>query len=66
MSSIFDWYEEDFLRWYQRRFPNQDATLLNYVAVYTAPAQTQELKRAASYTLRFLPYDWSLNDQKPL
>jgi hypothetical protein len=68
LSSIFDWYKKDFVSWYQRNFPDKslgkdDANLLDYVSLYTSPEQTQELKRAAAYTLRFVPYDWSLNDQ---
>ena len=64
LSSIFDWYTKDFMSWYQHNFPGKDdASLLNYVSVYTSPEQTQELKQAAAYSLRFVPYDWSLNDQ---
>jgi len=66
LSSIFDWYEKDFLYWYRQQFPNQNATLLNYVVMYTSPERVQELKRATAYTIRFTAYDWSLNDHKPL
>jgi hypothetical protein len=63
LSSIFDWYENDFLSWYQNQFPGQKATLLNYVALYVSPEKAGELKWAASYDVRFIPYDWRLNDQ---
>lgn len=63
LSAIFDWYRSDFLTWYQQRFPDHAATLLNYVTLYTAPVQTEALQRGSSYAVRFLPYDWSLNDQ---
>ena len=63
LSSIFDWYADDFLQWYQQHFPGEPATLLRYVALYTSPEQAQELRRAASYTVRFVAYDWGLNDQ---
>jgi len=67
LSSIFDWYEADFLKWYQRRFPGQPATLLNYVILYLPPHRAEELGRvAASYQVRFIPYDWRLNDQRGL
>lgn len=65
LSSIFDWYKEDFLRWYRESFPGQKATLLNYVALYLPLKKAQELKGdAASYQVRFIPYDWRLNDQR--
>jgi len=63
LSSIFDWYESDFLSWYQDKFPGQEATLLNYVALYASAEKAGELQRAASYEVRFIPYDWRLNDQ---
>jgi hypothetical protein len=63
LSSIFDWYEDDFLKWYRQMFPDHAATLLNYAALYTSPERTEELRRAASYPIRFIPYDWRLNDR---
>ncbi len=64
LSSIFDWYEDDFLTWYNLLFPGHDASLLDYAVLYTSPEQGQELQRAAAYEIRFLPYDWRLNDSK--
>ncbi len=64
LSSIFDWYEKDYLQWYRRQFPDQKATLLRYVALYVSPERAEELGRAASYEVRFVPYDWRLNDQR--
>ena len=64
LSSIFDWYKKDFVGWYERKFASTGkASLLDYVSLYASLEQAQELKHAASYTLRFVPYDWSLNDQ---
>jgi hypothetical protein len=63
LSAIFDWYEDDFLTWYQHHFPDTPATLLRYIALYSSPARAEELTRAAAYTVRFVPYDWGLNDQ---
>jgi len=64
LSSIFDWYESDFLTWLQRKFPGRKATLLDYVALYVSAEKVEELQRAASYDIRFIPYDWRLNDQR--
>lgn len=64
LSSIFDWFEKDFLTWYADKFPNQEATLLHYIALYLPAESAAELQQAATYTLRFLPYDWGLNDQR--
>jgi DNA-dependent RNA polymerase auxiliary subunit epsilon len=65
LSSIFKWYEKDFLSWYQDRFPKRNATLLDYIALYLSEDKAEELKKnAAGYRIRFIPYDWGLNNQK--
>lgn len=63
LSSIFDWYRSDFLEWLAERSPGTPPTLLAYVARYAAPEQASALTRAASYEVRFVPYDWGLNAQ---
>ncbi len=64
MSSIFEWYENDFLGWYRGRFPQQEATILDYVSLYLAEEKRDEIREsAASYRVEFIPYDWGLNDQ---
>lgn len=63
LSSILDWYERDFTRWYEKRFPGSDATLLDYVLLYVAPERRAELEGARDYEVEFLPYDWRLNDR---
>ncbi len=65
LSSIFQWYEEDFLSWYHNRFPGHPASLIKYIALYLTPEKTAELnKYGDDYPVRFVPYDWQLNDQK--
>ncbi|MCK5202390.1 MAG: DUF547 domain-containing protein, partial [Desulfobacterales bacterium] len=32
MSSIFKWYEDDFLNWYQKNYSESKASLVNYIA----------------------------------
>jgi len=63
LSSIFDWYQKDFLSWYQTRFPSKRATLLNYVMLYLSHPKAEKVKRVPPYQIRFIPYDWQLNDQ---
>ncbi len=65
LSSIFKWYEKDFLTWYNEKYPDHEATLLNYIALYLPSEKAGELKTYGStYPLRFIEYDWTLNDQR--
>ena len=67
LSSIFDWYEKDFTTWFSAEYPDRESSLLSYIERYLTPEKAEELKAVAnSYTLRFIPYDWQLNDQKSL
>jgi hypothetical protein len=61
LSSIFDWYRRDFLDWYAERYPGPEPSLVRYVELYAADAQVEALRRAATYAIRFVPYDWDLN-----
>ena len=64
MSSIMDWYEEDFINWYQYWYPGRNASLINYAILYLPEQQSRELQENASeYQVEFIPYDWRLNDQ---
>lgn len=64
LSSIFEWYEKDFTTWLTTKYPDRESSLLSYIELYLTPARAEELQAIAnSYTLRFMPYDWHLNDQ---
>jgi hypothetical protein len=65
LSSILDWYEDDFTGWYERAHPGEEGTLLAYAALYAPPEKAADLARARdeSYAVRFAPYDWGLNGQ---
>jgi len=65
MSSIFKWYRSDFTEWYRQRFPGKPATLANYVALYLPAQEAADLMNSAAYRVRFVEYDWRLNDQNP-
>lgn len=63
LSSIFDWYEEDFISWL--RFKNVDQpSLLAYIAIFAAPHLQSHLQSVPKPEIKFLNYDWGLNDQK--
>ena len=43
LSTIFKWYENDFLKWFKKRFPERDATVLNYIALFLSREKAAEL-----------------------
>ena len=59
MSSIFDWYDDDFLTWLQEKKGIKDPDLLDYIEIYLPDGIKQEWR---SYDQEFYDYDWSLND----
>jgi len=65
VSSIFQWFEEDFLR-YLRSRGIKDPTLIDYPAPYLGERMRDELAlaRERGYAVEFIPYDWSLNDRR--
>jgi len=65
LSSILKWYEEDFTNWYEQRYPEQEGSLIKYIALYVDEDQADFLfNQSQDYSLEFVPYDWGLNDQK--
>jgi hypothetical protein len=63
LSSIFDWYRDDFIAWLSARHPEAPQTLVEYVRWNAPPEQRAELTRARDYDVVFVPYDWRLNDR---
>lgn len=66
LSSIFDWYREDFLALLRQRYPqNPTPDLLDYARLYLTPGRLEALDQAEAqgYRLQFVAYDWRLNDQ---
>ncbi len=60
LTAILDWYGDDFIN---RIYRGYAPTLPEYVARYTTPPIRREIKLADDdLTVRFLPYDWRLND----
>lgn len=65
LSQIFRWYEEDFIDWFKQNHPNKPASLTGYIALYLPAEKAAELKKVEmDYSLKFIPYDWRLNDTK--
>ncbi len=66
LSSILDWYEDDFIDWLKTQYLKQKKySLLDYVAHYIHADAAKELRGSASnYRIQFIPYDWNLNDSK--
>ena len=65
VSSIFKWYGDDFIAKYRDRGPATgsavDRAILGVVATY-GPEAAAAVARSGHARVRFLDYDWSLND----
>lgn len=66
LSSIMDWYKDDFIAWLEKHYPDRRASLLGYVALYVDDQTAGELAKAGDYDVEFVPYDWALNDRNPV
>ena len=63
LSSIFDWYEADFVGWMKAHRPQEPASVLGYVAVYLPEAERDRLVSCAGCRVVYSAYDWGLNDR---
>jgi hypothetical protein len=64
VSTIFKWYEKDFINEMRRRGKPTDRGVLDYIAS-VGPAQLRDdLAAAKSYETVFADYDWALNSQQ--
>lgn len=64
VSKIFDWYGEDFVEQYGHLVDGpspKDRAILGVIAIY-GPTEASQLAQSGRARLRFLRYDWSLND----
>ena len=67
LSSIFKWYLNDYIRTYgtDKKFDgHRDAerAVLNFISTYVDEDQKHYLS-TADYKIKYLDYDWSLNEQ---
>ncbi len=65
VSSLFKWYGDDFTDQYAPIVPGsreaRERGILGVIARYGPPAAA-ELARTGRPAIRYLSYDWSLND----
>lgn len=65
LSHIFKWFSEDFVRFagedWKKNYSTDKAGPLAFVCKYRAPAECDALK-TQSYSVKYLDYDWSLNE----
>jgi len=61
LSTIFKWYEKDFVRDLERRGLPASAGPLDYVRYIAPAALRHELKLATDYAVEYVDYDWSIN-----
>ncbi len=67
LSSIFSWYEQDFVDHAIAKHPSHAPTLLGYVEATLAELGSpgaETLARCRDCRVAFRPYDWGLNDQR--
>jgi hypothetical protein len=65
VSRLFDWYGDDFIAAYAARVPGprppKERAILGVIATY-GPPDAAARAGAGTHAIRFLGYDWSLND----
>ncbi len=61
LSTIFKWYESDFLNDLRARGKPTGNGLLTYIAEYALDELADDLAMAGEYEIEFRDYDWSLN-----
>ena len=64
ISSVLDWFGDDFIAQYSTLVDGgsaKDRALLGVIAKY-GPTEASQLAQSGNARIRFLSYDWSLND----
>ena len=61
LSTIFKWYEDDFLNDLRARGKPTGNGLLTYVSEYALDELADDLAIAGEYQIEYRDYDWSLN-----
>lgn len=62
LSTIFKWYEEDFINDLRAKGRPASRGLIDYVAGHAKGKLRSDLRRANGYSVQFREYDWRLND----
>jgi hypothetical protein len=61
LSTIFKWYEDDFVNHVRLRGELVGNGLIAYVSRYASDELTRQLARAGDYKVEYRDYDWGLN-----
>ena len=65
VSSIFDWYGEDFISDYAHLVAggrsNKEQAILGFIATY-GPSEASTIAQSGQARVRYMRYDWTLND----
>jgi len=61
LSTIFKWFEKDFLNDLRMRGRSAERGVIDYVASVAPETLRNELSTAVGYDIEFRDYDWSLN-----
>jgi hypothetical protein len=67
LSSIFKWFGDDFIKTYGTTekfadFDDAERAVLNYITQYVSHSDADFLRKG-DYSIEYLSYDWTLNDQ---
>jgi hypothetical protein len=60
LSSIFDWYEDDFIGWLHEKKKIEKPHLLDYIKLFY---DGQIIDECYKYDIIFLDYNWLLNEK---
>lgn len=68
LSPIFKWFGKDFVKTYAPtrhlgRHDRKGSAVLNFIAVYLEGADQRDVRRG-DFKVKYLDYDWSLNERK--
>ncbi len=67
VSSIFKWFGEDFINRYSpetgfERHSQKDQAVLHFISLYVSENQRNFLKQS-KYKIKYIKYDWTLNER---
>ena len=64
LSTIFKWYEEDFINDLRAKGRPAGRGLIDYVASVATGSLQSDLEQADGYSVEFREYDWNLNNTR--
>ncbi len=62
LSKILDWFGSDFTEWYKRTYRVDHVRITDYLNLHLDEEDRAYLRARPQITIRYLPYDWTLND----